>query len=139
MAASISRNCSPAAASSACACARSKPIVAPSGSCSSSPVVDEAERMTSSTSARRSAMRRSACSRSWASRSAAPVTTGSVVDAEVAAQLRDVTGCLDVVLRQLHPAVLVHNDRRPAHAGDLLAVHRLLAPGAVGLQDLVVG
>ena len=64
------------------------------------------------------------------SRTRAPSSL-SAVEAEVLAQLGDVAGGLDVVLRQLDLAVLVDDERRADHALDDLAVELLLAEGAV--------
>src|SRR4051795_11561960 len=60
------------------------------------------------------------------------------VELEVAAQLGDVAGGLDVVLREEDLAVLVDDDRGADDALDQLAVELLLAEGGVLLHhDLV--
>jgi hypothetical protein len=50
-----------------------------------------------------------------------------------------VAGRLDVVQGAFDLPLLVHDNRRPDDADDRLAVELLLAEGAVGLQDLLVG
>jgi hypothetical protein len=50
-----------------------------------------------------------------------------------------VAGGLDVVLRDLDLAVLVDDEGRPDHPLHGLAVHRLLAERAVGLERLPLG
>src|SRR5664279_6533714 len=59
---------------------------------------------------------------------------GWLVEAEVLAELGHVAGGLDVVLRLLHRAGLVDDERRPDHAGDSLAIELLLAVRTVGLE-----
>src|SRR5918994_5017317 len=63
---------------------------------------------------------------------------GGSVDAEVAAELGDGAGGLDVVHRLLERAVRSHDERGTQHAGDVLAVELLVAVGAVRHQDLTV-
>ena len=59
-------------------------------------------------------------------------------DGQVAAQLGDVPGGLDVVLRHRDLALLVDDERRADDALNGLAVHRLLAEGAPRGEHLAV-
>ncbi|GAA3061482.1 hypothetical protein GCM10020000_50890 [Streptomyces olivoverticillatus] len=64
---------------------------------------------------------------------------GRLLQPQVLDDLRDVAGGLDVVEGALDLALLVDDHGGADDAGDGLAVELLLAEGAVGLEDLLVG
>src|SRR5580698_1658307 len=61
------------------------------------------------------------------------------LELEVPEQLGDMAGGLHVVERVGDLALRVDDERRADHPGDLLAVHHLLAPGAVRLERRLLG